>query len=207
MNKNYLGGWHRQRLLLVACFGLVATGTAFGGTIAPEAVQLSIPVYGNHSLWGRYFRQLQDTTATSWYMEIAYYTHRYEYSRGVVTARFAVTPDGTFHNLQIVSNTSNPTMADAVIRALRKTWKQPFPADVAAVAPNGLVFEQTFGYWEYDSTDYGLASSYPQLLTRLSPEIGGAFNLNLRKFFDLSRFRYQSRIIEMNSAGARIASR
>ena len=211
MKTNLVGGWHGQILLLAACLGLIVTDNALGGVTAvrPEspAGELSIPAYGDHTPWGRYFRQLQDTTATSWYEEITYYSHRYEFSRGAVTARFTVAPDGTFHNVTIISNTSNPSMADALIRAFRKTYRQPFPAEVAALAPNGLVFEQTFGYWEYDPTNYGLASSYPQLLTRLNPEVGGAFNLNLRKFFDLSRFRYQSRIIEMNPAGAGIASR
>jgi hypothetical protein len=34
--------------------------------------------------------------------------------------------------------------------------------------------------WSYDPTQYGLASSYPELLTALNPEDGAAFILNLR---------------------------
>jgi hypothetical protein len=98
-------------------------------------------------------------------------------------------------------------MAYAVIRSSRKTWIQPFPAAVASMAPGGLVVEQTFRCWEYDGTNYGLASSYPQLLVRRVPEIGGGQYLNLRKFFDLSRFRFQSRILEATPVNSRLAAR
>jgi hypothetical protein len=107
--------------------------------------------------------------------------------------------------LKIVSMKSK--MAYAVIRSIRKTWIQPFPAAVASMAPGGLVVEQTFRYWEHDGTNYGLASSYPQLLVRRAPEIGGGQYLNLRKFFDLSRFRFQSRILEATPVNSRLAAR
>jgi hypothetical protein len=45
------------------------------------------------------------------------------------------------------------------------------------------------------------------MLTWRSPEIGGAYNIDLRKFFDLSIFRFQSRIIQTNPADSRLALR
>ena len=211
MNKNLVGCLRQQGLWLAACLVLIATDRVSAGTAAgrpePAIYQLSVPVYGDSTLWCRYFRQLQDTMALYWYEEIAYYSYRYAYSRGWVTARYTVTPDGTFHNPQILGNISNPPIADAAVRAIRKAWIARFPAEVAAMAPGGLVVEQTFRYWEYDPTDYGLASSYPQMLTRRSPEIGGAYNIDLRKFFDLSRFRFQSRIILTTPADSRLAAR
>jgi hypothetical protein len=98
-------------------------------------------------------------------------------------------------------------MADAVVRAIRKSWIGRFPAEIVAMAPAGLVVEQTFRFWDNDPTNYGLASSYPQMLTWRSPEIGGAYNIDLRKFFDLSIFRFQSRIIQTNPADSRLALR
>src|SRR6202011_5517700 len=110
-------------LWLAACLVLIATdrvsaGTGAGGPESP-IYQLPIPVYGDSTPWGKYFRQLQDTVATRWYEEITYYSERFAYSRGTVTARFVVTPDGTFHDPQILSNTANSLMADAVIRSIR----------------------------------------------------------------------------------------
>jgi hypothetical protein len=54
---------------------------------------------------------------------------------------------------------------------------------------------------------HGLASSYPQLLVNRAPEIGGGQYLDLRKFFDLSRFRFQSRILEATPINSRLAAR
>jgi hypothetical protein len=210
MNKNLVGRLYGKALLLAVCLGLVAANRGFGGTTTAresQTGQLTIPVYGDSSPWGQYFRQLQDTMATRWYKEIKYYDHLYVYSHGSITARYRVTPDGTFHDPEIVSNTSNPPMADAVIRAIRKAWIGRFPSAVAAMAPEGMVIEQTVRFWDNDPTNHGLASSYPQLLTRRSPEIGGAYNIDLRKYFDLSRFRFQSRILDATAAGGRLASR
>jgi hypothetical protein len=39
------------------------------------------------------------------------------------------------------------------------------------------------------------------VLVRRDPEIGGAYNLDIRKYRDLSRFRYQSRIISLFAVG------
>jgi hypothetical protein len=210
MNKNLVGRLRQQGLWLAAGIVLFGTGRLSAGSAAgrPESaiVQLPIPVYGDSTRWGRYFRQLQDTVATRWYEEITYYSERFAYSRGTVTARFVVTPDGTFHDPQIVSNTANSLMADAVIRSILKTWIGRFPAEVRAMAPSGIVLEQTFRYWDYDPTNYGWASSYPQMLTRRSPEIGGAYNLDIRKFFDLSRFHFQSRILQATPADSRLES-
>lgn len=210
MNKMLVGRLRRQGLRLAACLALVAANHVSAGTTAgleSQIYQLPLPVYEDSTPWGKYFRQLQDTVATRWYQEVTYYTHRYDYNWGMVTARYTVTPDGGFHNPQILSNTCGPAMPSAVIRSIRKTWIQPFPAEVASIAPGGLVVEQTFRYWDYDGTNYGLASSYPQLLTRRAPEIGGGQYLNLRKFFDLSRFRFQSRILEATPVNSRLASR
>lgn len=211
MNKNLVGHLHRQGLWLSACLVLVATDRVSAGTAAgrPESRidQLPVPEYGDTTPWGKYYRQLQDTVGTRWYEEIVYYTHRYDYSWGSVTARYTITPDGKYHNPRILANTSGPSMGDAVIRAIRNAWPQPFPATVVSMAPAGLVVEQTFRYWDYDGTNYGLASSYPQLLVRRAYDMGGGQYLNLRKFFDLSRFRFQSRILETAPADSRLASR
>jgi hypothetical protein len=51
------------------------------------------------------------------------------------------------------------------------------------------------------------ASSYPQLLVNRAPEIGGGQWLDIRKFFDLSRFRFQSRILEATPVNSRLAAR
>ena len=211
MNKNLVGRLRQQGLWLAAGLVLFGTDRLSAGTAVgrPESGidQLPIPVYGDSTRWGRYFRQLQDTVATRWYEEITYYSERFAYSRGTVTARFVVTPDGTFHDPQILSNTANSLMADAVIRSIRKTWIGRFPAEVQAMAPSGIVLEQTFRYWDYDPTNYGWASSYPQMLTDRSPEIGGAYNLDIRKFFDLSIFHFQSRILQATPGSARLALR
>ena len=98
-------------------------------------------------------------------------------------------------------------MPDAVIRSIRKTWIQPLPPAVASMAPGGLVVEETFPYWDYDGTNYGLASSYPQLLVNRAPEIGGAQWVDIRRFFDLSEFRFQSRILQATPLNSRLASR
>jgi hypothetical protein len=45
-------------------------------------------------------------------------------------------------------------------------------------------------YWDYDGTNYGLASSYPQLLVNRAPEIGGAQWVDIQKFFDLSEISF-----------------
>jgi hypothetical protein len=66
MNKMLVG--RRQGLWLVACLALVAANHVSAGTTVgrPESqiYQLPLPVYGDSTPWGRYFRQLQDTVGT-----------------------------------------------------------------------------------------------------------------------------------------------
>jgi Gram-negative bacterial TonB protein C-terminal len=226
MNKILVGRLQRRGLLLAICLGLVATDRVCAATAAgrPEVpiYQLPIPVYPDWSPWGRYNRRLQDITAARWYDEIIRYSSpSYSYSHGVVTVRYLITPDGVFHNPQIVSNTSNQPMADAVLRALRKTWSQPFPVQIAAIAPGGLVVEQTFRYWNYDPTQDGFASSYPQLLEDyggrtgslllVNPQIYGNTSFlyfNLRQYHNqFNNFPFQSRIIRATAANSQLASR
>jgi hypothetical protein len=211
MNRSLVGRLRRQGLWLAACLALVATDHVSAGTTVgrseSQIYQFPIPVYGDSTPWGKYFRQLQDTVGTRWYQEIVYYTHSYEYDWGTVTARYTVTPDGSFHNPQVLANTCGPAMPSAVIRSIRKTWIQPFPPAVVSMSPGGLVVEQTFRYWQYDGTNFGLASSYPQLLVNRVPEIGGGQYLDLRKFSDLSEFRFQSRILEATPTDSRLAAR
>ena len=183
--------------LLAAFFALLGIGpqqiTVAKSTNVPSAV--AIPQYGDTTTWGVYFRQLQDTVATSWYKEIFYYGYPRTVTRGVVTARYSIAPSGKIVPAQILSNTSNQPMGGAVIRSLRKTWMPPFPQEVVAKFPNGLVIDQAFRFNEYDRTNYGFASSYPQTLLRRSPELGNTKYLDIRKYPDLSVFRYQSRIL------------
>ena len=196
MTKDLTGRIFARRFFFAVCLGLLATNTVFGRTTTER--QLAIPAYGDSFVWGVYFRRLQDTTALRWHQEITYYRNRRAYSRGLVTARFTITPDGP----HILSNTSNQPMASAVVRALKKTWK-PFPAEVAALAPSGLIVDQTSRYWNYDQTNHGWASTYALLLVGRSPEIGGAYNLDIRKYRDPIRFRHQSRIISVTPVGTK----
>jgi hypothetical protein len=76
-------------------------------------------------------------------------------------------------------------------------------AGAIQAGPSGLIIDQTFRYWSYDPTNHGWAGSYPQLLVGRNPEIGGASNLDIRKYRDLTRFRYQSRIIRVTPVGTR----
>jgi hypothetical protein len=201
MTKVLTGRLVARRFFFAVCLSLLATNTVFGGTTTEH--QLAIPAYGDSSVWGVYFRRLQDTTSLRWFQEITYYSDRDAYSLGVVTARFTITPDGKIHRPHILSNTSNQPMANAVVRALKKTWKQPFPAEVAALAPSGLIVDQTFRYWRYDPTGRGWVSSYPLLLVGRSPEIGGAYNLDIRKYRDPTGYRHQSRIISLTPVGTK----
>src|SRR6516165_3236299 len=200
MTKDLTGRIFARRFFFAVCLGLLATNTVFGRTTTER--QLAIPAYGDSFVWGVYFRRLQDTTALRWHQEITYYRNRRAYSRGLVTARFTITPDGKIHRPHILSNTSNQPGAGAVVRALKKTWK-PFPAEVAALAPSGLIVDQTSRYWNYDPTNHGWASTYALLLVGRSPEIGGAYNLDIRKYRDPIRFRHQSRIISVTPVGTK----
>jgi hypothetical protein len=121
MNKMRVGRLRRQGLWLPACLALVAANCVSAGTTAgrPESqiYQLPLPVYGDSTPWGKYFRQLQDTVGARWYQEITYYTHRYEYNWGIVTARYTVTPDGRFHNPEVLSNTCGPAPINSRLAA------------------------------------------------------------------------------------------
>lgn len=226
MNKILVGRLNRRGLLLAICLGLVATDRVSAGTPAGRSespgYQLPIPVYPDWSPWGRYNRRLQDFTAERWFDEIIRYSGPlYSFSHGVVTVQYLITPDGVFHDPQIVSNTSNQPMADAVLRALRKTWHQPFPAQITAIAPGGLVVEQTFRYWNYDPTQDGFASSYPQLLETygsrtgslllVNPQVYGNTSFlyfNLRQYHNqFNNLHFQSRITRATAASSRLASR
>jgi hypothetical protein len=96
MNKNLLGRLCQQGVLLTACFGLFAVNNVSAGTatarLGSQPEQVSVPVYGDSSRWGIYFRQLQDTMATFWYEEITYYSSGYPHSQGSVTASYRFQP-------------------------------------------------------------------------------------------------------------------
>jgi TonB family protein len=156
---------------------------------------LPIPEYGDKSTWAVYLRRLQDTVAKRWYDEIFYYNYPSSISRGVVTLRYTFDPSGKVVSRTVISNTANQPFADRALAAVRNAQIQAIPASILSQAPRGLTVEQTFRFRDNDPTDYGLASSYPQLLRNRFPDTGAAENLDLRRFYPLQRFIYQSRIV------------
>lgn len=160
---------------------------------------LQIPPYGDRSAWGIYVRRLQDTVAKRWYDEIFYYNYPSSVSRGVVTLSYTIDPSGTVGSREVLSSTANAPTADRALAAVRNAQIQPIPASILAQAPHGLTVVQTFRIRENDPTEYGLASSYPQLLIRRFPDTGAAENLDLRRFYPLQRFPFQSRIVSITA--------
>ena len=160
---------------------------------------IPIPEYGNKSAWGVYVRRLQDTVAKRWYDEIFYYNYPASISRGVVTLRYSIDPSGKVVSRTVISNTANQPLADRALAAVRNANIQAIPASVLSQSPRGLTVEQTFRFRDNDPTDYGLASSYPQLLRNRFPDTGAAENLDLRRFDPLQRFVYQSRIVSITA--------
>jgi TonB family protein len=158
---------------------------------------LPIPEYGVKSPWGIYVRRLQDTVAKRWYDEIFYYNYPSSISRGVVTLRYTFDPSGKVVSQTVISNTANQPFAARALAAVQKARIQAIPASILSKAPRGLTVEQTFRFRDNDPIDYGLASSYPQLLHNRFPDTGAAENLDLRRFYPLQRFIYQSRIVSI----------
>lgn len=161
---------------------------------------LPIPAYGDKSTWGIYLRRLQDTVAKRWYDEIFYYNYRSSISRGVVTLRYTFDPSARVISRVVVSNTGNGPSADRALAAVSNARIQAIPPSILPQAPRGLTVVQTFRLRDNDPTEYGLASSYPQLLINRFPDTGAAENLDLRRFYPLQRFIYQSRIISISAA-------
>ncbi|HEX4202353.1 MAG TPA: energy transducer TonB [Chthoniobacterales bacterium] len=162
-----------------------------GGSVVP------IPEYGDKSPWAVYVRRLQDTVAKRWYDEIFYYNYPSSISRGVVTLRYTFDPSGKVVSQTVVSNTANQPFADRALAAVQNARIQAIPASILSTAPRGFTVEQTFRFRDNDPTEYGLASSYPQLLHNRFPDTGAAENLDLRRFYPLQRFIYQSRIVSI----------
>ena len=158
---------------------------------------LQIPEYGDKSPWGIYVRRLQDTVAKRWYDEIFYYNYPASISRGVVTLKYSFDSSGKLVSRTVLANTANPPFADRALAAVGNARIQTIPASILAQAPRGFTVVQTFRLRDNDPTDYGLSSSYPQLLYNRFPDTGAAENLDLRRFYPLQRFIYQSRIISI----------
>lgn len=199
----------RFSALAVACSVYVAFGFVLGsgklqakpGPSIQSGTALAIPPYGDKSVWGVYVRRLQDTVAKRWWDEIFYYNYPNSISRGVVTLSYTFNPQGTVVSRSVISNTANGPLADRALAAVRNADIQAIPASVLSHAPRGLTVIQTFRFVDNDPTDYGLASSYPELLLRRFPDTGAAENLDLRRFYPLQRFIYQSRILSISAAG------
>jgi hypothetical protein len=170
------------------------------GQVSQGGAALTIPAYGDKSAWGTYLRRLQDTVAKRWYDEIFYYNYRSSVSRGVVTLMYTFDPSGRVISRTVVSNTANGPSADRALAAVSNARIQAIPPSILAQAPSGLTVVQTFRLRDNDPTEYGLASSYPQLLINRFPDTGAASNLDLRRFYPLQRFIYQSRIIDISAA-------
>jgi hypothetical protein len=170
------------------------------GEVSQGGAALPIPAYPNKSPWGIYLRRLQDTVAKRWYDEIFYYNYRSSISRGVVTLRYTFDASGRVISQTVVSNTANDPSAARALEGVRKARIQAIPASILPQAPRGLTVVQTFRVRDNDPTEYGLASSYPQLLFNRFPDTGAAENLDLRRFYPLQRFIYQSRIISISAA-------
>lgn len=199
----------RFSALAAACLVYVAFGFVFGsgklqakpGPSVQSGNALTIPPYGDKSVWGVYVRRLQDTVAKRWWDEIFYYNYPSSISRGVVTLSYTITPQGKVVSRSVISNTANGPFGDRALAAVRNARIQAIPASILAEAPRGLSIVQTFRLRDNDPTDYGLASSYPQLLINRFPDTGAAENLDLRRFYPLQRFIYQSRIVSISAAG------
>jgi TonB family protein len=161
---------------------------------------LNIPPYGDKSAWGIYVRRLQDTLAKRWYDEIFFYNYPSSISRGTVTISYTFDPQGRVVSRSVVSNTANGPFADRALAAVKNANIQAIPANILPEAPDGLTVVQTFRLRDNDPTDYGLASSYPQLLRNRFPDTGAAENLDLRRYYPLQRFIYQSRIVSIGPA-------
>jgi hypothetical protein len=198
----------RSLSLAAACVTFLAIGVvsecgrvqAKPGQIGQGGGALPIPAYGDKSAWGIYVRRLQDTVAKRWYDEIFYYNYRSSISRGVVTLRYTFNPSGRVISRAVVSNTANGPSADRALAAVGNARIQAISPSILPQAPRGLTVVQTFRFQDNDPTEYGLASSYPQLLFNRFPDTGGAENLDLRRFYPLQRFIYQSRIISISAA-------
>jgi TonB family protein len=190
----------RPLALAIALAGVVLSSSCLEAKARPGSqgdVGLAIPEYGDKSAWGVYVRRLQDTVAKRWYDEIFYYNYPSSISRGVVTLRYTFDPSGKVVTRTVVSNTANQPFADRALAAVRNARIQAMPASILSQSPRGLTIEQTFRFRDNDPTDYGLASSYPQLLRNRFPDTGAAENLDLRRYYPLQRFIYQSRIVSI----------
>jgi hypothetical protein len=195
--------------LTAACSVYVALGLVGGsskvqakpGPVGGKSIALTIPPYGDKSVWGIYVRRLQDTVAKQWWDEIFYYNYPSSITRGAVTIRYTFDPQGRVVSRSVISNTANGPFADRALAAVRKADIQAIPASILSQAPDGLTVVQTFRLRDNDPTDYGLASSYPQLLRYRYPDTGAAENLDLRRYYPLQRFIYQSRILSISAAG------
>jgi TonB family protein len=191
----------RAAWCVYVAFGLVASSsTVQAGPITGQSSALNIPPYGDKSVWGVYVRRLQDTVAKQWWDEIFFYNYRSSISRGVVTISYTFNPEGRVVSRSVVSNTANGPFADRALAAVRKAHIQAIPASILPEAPRGLTVVQTFRLRDNDPTDYGLASSYPQLLRYRYPDTGAAENLDLRRYYPLQDFIYQSRIVSISAA-------
>jgi TonB family protein len=190
----------RSLALTMALAGMVWSSScaeAKPGPGSQGAGVLPIPEYGVKSPWSIYVRRLQDTVAKRWYDEIFYYNYPSSISRGVVTLRYTFDPSGKVVSQTVISNTANQPFAARALAAVQQARIQAIPASILSKAPRGLTVEQTFRFRDNDPTEYGLASSYPQLLHNRFPDTGAAENLDLRRFYPLQRFIYQSRIVSI----------
>lgn len=193
----------RSLALAIAVAGAVWNSNCLAAKLGPgsqSGLVLPIPEYGDKSAWGVYVRRLQDTVAKRWSDEIFYYNYPSSISRGVVTLRYTFDPSGKVMSRVVVSNTANRPFAERALAAVQNARIQAMPASITAEAPHGLTVVQTFRFRDNDPTDYGLASSYPQLLLNRFPDTGAAENLDLRRYYPLQRFIYQSRILSITAA-------
>ena len=190
----------RSLTLAIALTGVVLSSSYVEAKPGPgrqSATVIPIPAYGDKSAWAVYVRRLQDTVAKRWYDEIFYYNYPASISRGVVTLRYTFDRSGKVVSQTVISNTANQPFADRALVAVQKARIQAIPESILSEAPRGFTVEQTFRFRDNDPTDYGLASSYPQLLHNRFPDTGAAENLDLRRFYPLQRFIYQSRILSI----------
>lgn len=193
----------RSLALVIVFAGVVWSPTCVEAKPGPGSqsdVVLPIPEYGDKSAWGVYVRRLQDTVAKRWSDEIFYYNYPSSISRGVVTLRYTFDPSGKVVSRTVVSNTANGPFADRALAAVQNARIQAIPASIIPQAPHGLTVVQTFRFRDNDPTNYGLASSYPELLRNRFPDTGAAENLDLRRYYPLQRFIYQSRILSITAA-------
>jgi outer membrane biosynthesis protein TonB len=94
---------------------------------------------------GRFQKAVEDAVGSRWY----YYVQQRSdlINIGTVRISFAVTPDGRVQRPQVVSNTSNQTLANSSLQSILDAKIPPMPPELAPLVPgSGLEFTFSFNF-------------------------------------------------------------